>query len=82
MYIMAYMCIYTDIHVMDLFMYYWYINVFIYLYLYMLYFFLCMCVVCMCVWESERLVSGESEIALSLTFLYPADPAIPSIFVD
>lgn len=43
-YIMAYMCIYTDFHVMDLFMYYWYINVFIYLYIYMLCFFLCVCV--------------------------------------
>lgn len=33
MYIMAYMCIYTDIHVMDLFMNI-YIHVFIYLYIY------------------------------------------------
>lgn len=38
MYIMAYMCIYTDFHVMDLFMYYWYINVFIYLYIYAVFF--------------------------------------------
>lgn len=41
MYIMAYMCIYTDFHVMDLFMYYWYINVFIYLYIYAVFFSVC-----------------------------------------
>ncbi len=50
MYIMACMCIYTDIHVMDLFMYNGYINVFIYLYIYAV-LFLCVCV---CVSERER----------------------------
>lgn len=56
MYIMAYMCIYTDIHVMDLFMYYGYINVFIYLYIYAV-FFLCVCV---CVLVRENVCENES----------------------
>lgn len=45
MYIITYMCIYTDIHVTDLFMYFAYIHVFIYsyiyIYIYMLFFFSC-----------------------------------------
>lgn len=45
MYIIAYMCICTNIHVTDLFMYYGYINVFIYLYLYIyMLFYFCVCV--------------------------------------
>lgn len=43
MYIMAYMCIYTDIHVTDLFMYFAYIHVLIYPYICCIFF-------CVCVW--------------------------------
>lgn len=42
MYIMAYMCIYTDIHVTDLFMYFAYIHVLIYPYICCIFF--CVCV--------------------------------------
>lgn len=40
MYIITYMCIYTDIHVTDLFMYFAYIHVFIYSYIY-IYIYIC-----------------------------------------
>lgn len=62
-----YMCIYTDIHVMDLFMYYGYINVFIYLYIYAVFF--CVCV-CVCEHVCEN-------VSVSVNLIYPFKKKLP-----
>lgn len=91
MYIMAYMCIYTDIHVMDLFMYDGYINVFIYLYIYMLYFFcVCVCVcehvcenesvVCKWVWNLSILLKKPPLSAFTPSPCSPTGPSVIFVF--
>lgn len=89
MYIMAYMCIYTDIHVMDLFMYYGYINVFIYLYISCIFFCVCVCVrehvrknesvVCKWVWNLNILLKPPLS-ASTLSSCSPTGPSVILVF--
>lgn len=62
------MCIYTDIHILDLFMYYGYINVFIYLCCIFLSFCVCVCGYG-CVYVRERTRAKAIQSSLKLIYI-------------